>query len=184
MQQIIQIFPQCNNSHQLTVTNRVNIFVDDRIRTAKQVVFFVRISNTVRVCPFGRFSLYGQNGVMINFHVIFFYSMEQSSLCKSESRLAGPEIHAISKIHHGVYMNSSQHPILSNLIQDTLSQSNQSGTSVKQTTLNKIRFHEFYNVGYLICLRCFPNQLPIHNVLNNTLYLSTLRLYITIGLHY
>jgi len=47
-------------------------------------------------------------------------------------------------------MNSSQHPILSNLIQATLAQSNQSGISVKQTRLNNVRFHELYIIGYFL----------------------------------
>ena len=45
---------------------------------------------------------------LLNFPVIF-YSMKQIPICKSESRLAGSEIYAIFEIHHGVYMNSSQH---------------------------------------------------------------------------
>jgi hypothetical protein len=38
-------------------------------------------------------------------------------------------------------MNSSLHPILGNLIVATVSQSEESDTSVKTTRLNKISFH-------------------------------------------
>jgi hypothetical protein len=76
--------------------------------------------------------------------------MEQSPLRKSGSRLAGLEIHDIYEIQNDVFMNSSPHPILSNLIQAKLSQGNESGTSVKPVRLNKMRFHEFYTIGYIV----------------------------------
>jgi hypothetical protein len=69
---------------------------------------------------------------LLNFHVIFFFLLYRAQFfCKSESRLAGSEIHERFKIQHHVYMYSSQHHILSNLIPTTLSQSNQSGTPLK-----------------------------------------------------
>jgi hypothetical protein len=49
-------------------------------------------------------------------------------------------------------MNSSLHPTLGHLIVATISQSEESDTSVQPTRLNKLRFHEFYNIGYFVCI--------------------------------
>jgi hypothetical protein len=67
-------------------------------------------------------------------------------------------------------------------MQTTLSHSNESGTSVKPTRLNKIPFHEFCNKLYLHTF--LPDELAAKNFLNNQLHLSSLKLYITTGLYY
>jgi len=101
------------------------------------------------------FQIYILSYQLLNFHVIFLLYGAESPLQirKSLSWFRNPRN----------FLNSTRRlyefftaPILCNLVQATLSQSNQSGTSVKPTRLNKILFHEFYNIGYLVCLHFCP----------------------------